>query len=361
MGILFGPGSLFESLSNPSKWWDHFKNGTVNDVNLQIANQNLQYQKDRNAIEDARYEDETSYNRAFAENERAYNRAFAENERAYNRAFAEEQRDYNRALQQQIFEREDTAIERQAQSLSKLGINPLSQSMNGLGAGQAVSSTMPSSSSSASSSIPSASSRGGQALYNDFIMQDAGNMSSILSLLNSIENINTNGIQRDLLLEQKDFQRLQNEAQAIENNYLAEKRASEIADLKSSTKSKEGNEKRSEEKHPYEVEDIKATAERNERENKFQKDWNLTDNTNSKARTGADIAQLFSTTTEKQKNMIKNSPLNIIADNLTNSAKIVANSLAETFNASKEAFKKFRKKSRKWIYSPSEFEKAYHK
>ena len=109
MGIFFGPGSITELLSNPAQAWDHFKNGTINDVNLQIANQNLQYQKERNAIEDARYEDETSYNRAFAEDERAYNRAFAEDERAYNRAFAEEQRDYNRALQQQIFEREDTA------------------------------------------------------------------------------------------------------------------------------------------------------------------------------------------------------------------------------------------------------------
>ena len=347
MGILFGPGSLFESLSNPSKWWDHFKNGTVNDVNQQIANQNLQYQKDRNAIEDARYNEETSYNRRFAEDERAYNRAFAENERAYNRAFAEEQRDYNRALQQQIFEREDTAIERQAQSLSKLGINPLSQSMNGLGAGQVVSSSMPSSSSSPSSSIPSASSRGGQALNNDFIMQDSGNLSAILSLLNSIENINTNGIQRDLLREQKDYQRLQNEAQVIENNYLAEKRSAEIADLKSSTKSKEGNEKRSEEKHPYDVENIKATAERNERENQFQKDWILTDKSSGKSHTIADIAQLFLSSSENQKNMTKNSPINNITDALTNSATIIANSLAETFNASKEAFKKSRKKRRK--------------
>ena len=345
MGIFFGPGSLIESLTNPAKWWDHFKNGTVNDANLQIANQNLQYEKERNAIEDARYKEET-----------AYNRAFAEDERAYNRRFAEEEREYNRALQQQIFEREDTAIERQAQSLSKLGINPLSQSMNGLGAGQAISTSSPSPSFS-----PSMSSRGGQALHNDFIMQDSGNLSAILSLLNSVENINTNGIQRDLLREQKDFQRLQNEAQSIENNYLAEKRAAEIADLRSSTKSKEGNEKRSEEKHPYEVEDIKATAERNERENKFQKDWNLTDNTNNKARSGADIAQLFSTTTEKQKNMTENSPFNSIKDTLSNSAKIIADSLAEIFNSSKEDFKKFRKKSRKWIYSPSEFEKAYHK
>ena len=88
-----------------------------------INDENLQYQRERNAIEDARYEEETAYNRAFAEDERAYNRAFAEEEQAYNRAFAEDERayqrdwsqnerDYQRSLQQKIFEREDTAIAR---------------------------------------------------------------------------------------------------------------------------------------------------------------------------------------------------------------------------------------------------------
>ena len=49
--------------------------------------------KERNKIEDARYEDET----------------------AYNRAWAEDERNYNRALQERLFEREDTAITRQAE------------------------------------------------------------------------------------------------------------------------------------------------------------------------------------------------------------------------------------------------------
>ena len=130
--------------------------GLQNAANEQLAKENLEYQRERNEIEDARYAEETAYNRNIAEEERQYNRTFAEDDRAwnrgfaerqlsYNRQFAEEERQYNRALQQEIFKREDTAIARQAESLSKLGINPLSQNMNGLNAGQVISSSAPSS------------------------------------------------------------------------------------------------------------------------------------------------------------------------------------------------------------------------
>ena len=39
-----------------------------------INDQNLAFQRERNQIEDTRYQEETAYNRAFAEDERAYNR-----------------------------------------------------------------------------------------------------------------------------------------------------------------------------------------------------------------------------------------------------------------------------------------------
>lgn len=196
LGGLFGLGST--QLQNSS--------------NEYIAKQNLEYQKERNKIEDARYEEETEYNRAFAEDERAYNRAFAEDERAYNRRFAEEERAYNRALQQEIFEREDTAIARQAESLSKLGINPLSQSMNGLGAGQAISSSAPSSSSLHPSSAPSPSSRGGQALHND--MKYEFSLAPILGMLDTINGIQTGEYTRDKL-------QLENDRMFLENALLA--------------------------------------------------------------------------------------------------------------------------------------------
>lgn len=189
------------------------------------------YQRKKDSVADARYEDETAYNRAFAEDERAYQRAFASDEQSYNRAFAEDERnyqrewalnerDYQRSLQQHIFEREDTAIARQAEALRAQGINPLSQSMNGLGAGSVVSSSNPassgySSSSSGSSSAPSSigysggssvaapalSGRQGKALQKAMITSQGinGLLSPILQTMNTIDSLRGAGIQRDLL------------------------------------------------------------------------------------------------------------------------------------------------------------------
>lgn len=193
----FVKDTISSFFGNPSQAWDRFKNGLANEYNYEVAQDNLNYQRERNEIEDARYEEET-----------AYNRAFAEDERDYQRAFAEEQRDYDRALQQQIFEREDTALERQASSLSKLGINPLSQNMSGLGAGQALQS-----SASTGSSAPELSNRGGSALNNQFKMQDSGMLpilSSMLSLADTVNGIETGKYERDSLALQTDRQFLDN-------------------------------------------------------------------------------------------------------------------------------------------------------
>ena len=167
-----------------------------------INDQNLEYQRERNEIEDARYEEETAYNRAFAEDERAYNRAWAEDERAYQRNWAQNERDYQRNLQQTIFEREDTAIARQAEALRAQGINPASQNMNGLGAGSVVSSSAPGSSSSPSSiSAPALSGRGGHALQKAMITSTGinGLLTPILQTLNTVDTLKGNGIQRDIL------------------------------------------------------------------------------------------------------------------------------------------------------------------
>lgn len=193
-----------------------------------MAEENLQYQKDRNKIEDDRYTEETDYNRDFVEDERDFNRAFALNERAYQRQWALNDRDYNRSLQQEIFNREDTAIERQADQLSKLGINPLSQSMNGLGSGSVVSSpTAGSSPAPTSLGVPSASSRGGSALHKDMqvvdsllpLVQLAGDLTS------SIEGVSTGKLNRDAL-------RLENDRKFIENKILAHKNGFDYWDTK---------------------------------------------------------------------------------------------------------------------------------
>ena len=202
----------------------------VNAINQMNANLSYQHHLDREKIEDERYKEETAYNRAwaedersyqraFAEDERSYQRAFAENERAYQRAWAQQQQDYNRALQKQIFEREDTAISRQANELSKLGINPLSANMNGLGAGSVISSS-PSGSSSYSgssapgSAVPSSSGRGNtspaQLHYEQKLYDFSHIINAISSVAQGIDGAITGQYQRDALALQNDAQYLAN-------------------------------------------------------------------------------------------------------------------------------------------------------
>lgn len=270
LDALFGLGGSKGLFSDPAGAWDEFKNGKTNETNADIAAKNLEYQRERNAIEDERYAEET-----------AYNRAFAEEERDYQRAFAEENRDYERALQQQIFDREDTALERQASSLSSMGINPLTQQLNGLGAGQAVSSPAP-----ASAGAPASSGHGGTALHNDFQMQDKGILeaiSPIMSLANGISNINTQGLQRDALREQNDYQRLLNQEKFLQNQFLENKLKDEEEARKEENRHNKAN-------NPSIELDTKSSAERNQRENVFQNEYGVSDNTNTYVRMATDIA-----------------------------------------------------------------------
>lgn len=168
--------------------WDKFKNGNSNDVNWQIAQENLGYQKERARIEDERYAEET----------------------AYNRAWAEEERDYNRALQERLFEREDTALTRQAEQLSALGINPASQQLNGLGAGAQVS----------SAAAPSASGRVAETPQNNY-QQIPGGIEGILTslsgLANTVNGVATGQYSRDSLALENDRKYLENLVYARKN------------------------------------------------------------------------------------------------------------------------------------------------
>lgn len=233
-----------------------------NNSNYDIARMNLDYQRERNAIEDERYVNETLYNRAFAEDERDYQRKFAEDERSYNRA-----------LQQEIFNREDTALERQASSLSSMGINPLSQQMNGLGAGQALTP----SSSAAGISAPGMSSRGGQALHNDMRYENLLNgITPILSMMDTINGLKTGENQRDLIRSQVDKQNLENQEKLMDNLIKASQYGISFDDegnvsIKPFNHSKQDFE-------DVDYKDRNASAERNERENSFQAEYGTHDN-----------------------------------------------------------------------------------
>lgn len=99
--------------SKPSDIWDRFKNGRTNEVNQQIAEENLEFQR--------------------------------------------QNFEYQKALQQQIFDREDTAYQRTVADMRAAGLSPLSmQSTNG--AGEAIA-TSP--------------------MHNDYQHQDEGNLAAL--------------------------------------------------------------------------------------------------------------------------------------------------------------------------------------
>lgn len=165
MGILFGNGGLIQSILEPDKWWDYFKNGRSNEVNQQLGEENLKMQQA---------------------------------EQDWQHAFSENERDYQRQLQQTIFDREDTAYLRQAEQLSSMGINPLSQQLNGAGAGQALSPSTPS-----SPVVP----------QNNFQMQDQGMLpvlSSMLSMADTVNGVKSGQYQRDSIALDNDRKFLEN-------------------------------------------------------------------------------------------------------------------------------------------------------
>lgn len=227
--------------------------------NEKIADENLDYQAKRNLIEDLRYWDETKYNRAFAEDER----------------------DYNRALQQQIFEREDTAITRQMNQLSQLGLNPLSQNMSGLQAGSPVSASV----------APSPSSRGGTALHNDFQSEGLiGMVSPLLNMVSGINDVMTGSKTRDALISQTDGQILQNQSQAIDNLIKANKNGIKIDDDGSLSLSKDFKYKE-QDLNELDYRNKGASTRRNEREDKFQNDYGVADGTNTYVRAVTDAGK----------------------------------------------------------------------
>lgn len=298
--------------------WAFASGERQNETEKDIAEENLDYQKERNDIEDARYEEETGYNRSFAEDERNYQRAFAEN-----------QREYERELQQQIFNREDTAIERQANQLSKLGINPLSQQLNGLGAGQALT---------AGGSSPSAvagasSTRGGTALHNSYRPSEvfSNMMTPILSFANSLNNLQTGGFQRDLLREQADHQRLLNDEQALINADLERK-------LNTEQEQREEDLRHSKKNNPNIEKDKEATANRNSREDVFQEEYGVTDNTPKEIRWATDSA--------KQAERASNYVSDKVGDLSKSATSIIVDNTKKAFSAYNNAMKK----ADKWLF-----------
>lgn len=134
---LFGDNGI---LTNPTGSWDHFKNGETNDVNREIAEKNLEYQKEWNAEQ---------------------------------MKFQRENFDYQKALQERIFAREDSSYQRTVNDMRAAGLSPLT--MNGTnGAGEALQT--------------SPIGEGLSAPQMNYQHTDMGNLNAISSVLGAVQN-----------------------------------------------------------------------------------------------------------------------------------------------------------------------------
>lgn len=268
-----------------------------------IAEKNLQYQRERNQIEDARYEEET-----------AYNRAFAEEERDYERAFQEDERDYQRALQQQLFEREDTAWQRQAADMSAAGINPLmasSGAQSGSTAGQA---------SAPVADMPGASSRGGKALNNT--ARAVGSIGPALDLVNTVQGLYGQGLQRDSLQQQINAQRLDNQFKEAE--YLKFLKDNGFKQGEDGSLSLDDNFVSDQKLKSVELKDKSASASRNARVDHIQEITGTSDMSGTLGKTVADTAGILDVVTRALTDGTKASDEGTLPEGLGSIAQTIA-------------------------------------
>ncbi len=114
-GDKMNPFDVFSSVGN-------FVNNAFNTgYSVYQDQRNFQYQQQQ---------DQRNYD----ESVRQYEKNFTENVRQYEKNF-----DYNKALQQQIFDREDTAVQRRMADLQSAGLNPNLAAGSAAGAGSVVS------------------------------------------------------------------------------------------------------------------------------------------------------------------------------------------------------------------------------
>lgn len=205
-----------------SNVWDRFKNGETNVINKQIADQNLGFQR--------------------------------------------ESLEYNKALNQQIFDRADTAYQRAAKDAQAIGLNPMT--LAGSGGADSGGTVSPL-----------------ESMHNDFQMQDVGLLSAIqpaISMIQGLGEFAQGNVNRDLLAQQADSQRLDNLIKANENGLYEDSNGQWQFDP-----SRQPHASRT--FQDIDLKDKTASAERNERENQFQIDTGTHDSSTNYIRNATDI------------------------------------------------------------------------
>lgn len=268
-----GFGALFEK----DFWTDYYNNGILPNLwkgasgqeSADLQNEaNIAMQQETNAL-NADLTRET--------NEQNYDVAMQ------NLDFQKENLDYQKALQQQIFEREDTALQRQAQDASALGINPLSLAGgSGAGAGSVVSTSAPQN---------NYEQQTAQMVAPQNQMLVAGSaldaIAPVLGIIDSARTLEGDNLSLDEQRANLQRKNLENMVYAHENGIdisnmefipdFTPHRNKEFQDLDIEDKSEETRNK-------------KATANRNEREDKFQARYGSHDNATEVLKSATDLA-----------------------------------------------------------------------
>ena len=251
---------------------------------------------------------------------------------------------YNKALQQQLFEREDTAVQRQVADMAKAGINPLSQTLSGANAGQAVGLPNP---------------LNGQAPQNSFAMQGYTNFHNLvagaLEAENAMQQIDTAGVARDKLNSERNYQELLNEEQKIDNLIKANKNGITVDDNGNLHINKNFRQEQDITESNYK--NNEASRRRNEREDKFQENFGAHDLMSQAGRTATDVAGITYRAAEGVGKAIDGvgektkDSANVVSSLIKEAIKSEVNKVKDSYNNTKQKIKKSKVfNTAKWLY-----------
>lgn len=194
---------------------------------------------------------------------------------------------YQKDLQQQIFEREDTAFTRAYNDASQLGINPMAMIGVSSGSGSPVPMSAP------QSSVDYSQFSGLRGLETGISA-----LGTVSELSNAIDNFKTGNINRDILREEQKSKKLANAVFAIENGLSFDKDGNIVYDSSKVPQSRR-------EIQDVELKDKKASANRNVRVDEYQDENNINDNTSPGVKTIVDTSNFIDNSLPEDSSVIK--------------------------------------------------------
>lgn len=211
----------------------------------------------------------------------------AEKQNEQNLDFQNKLLEYQKGIQQQIFDREDTAFERAYNDANKFGINPMAMIGSSAGAGSPVPMSAP------QSSIDYSQFSGLKGLETGISA-----LGTVSELSNAIDNFKTGNINRDILREEQKSKKLANAVFAIENGLSFDKEGNIIYDPSRVPQARR-------QMQDAELKDKTAFANRNARVDDYQDKNDINDNTTHGIKTIVDTSNFIDNSLPEDKSVIR--------------------------------------------------------